>query len=316
MGIIEFDNVTKVYGSSRKNVAIDSLDLSIERGSFVGIMGPNGAGKSTALKVLTNIAIPTSGSTKIREIDVNKNPGYALTGVGCLVDLPGFNYSHTPRQFFMSMGALIGLSHEETDSETKRILELMKMSQWADQKIKKFSKGMKQRISIGQVFMEEPEIMIFDEPMYGLDPLSAATVSDILEGMRRNGGRNTVLMATHNFSGIGTICDSVAVLNKGKLIAHSSLESFFSGKKLSEITVKTVLPFSKKDIDDLFSEKYVKDVITHDSGAKVTIEAGRMNKSCLVKKIIGMDVGVTEIVEENEMNKAYEEVLRRSENAD
>ncbi len=122
----------------RKHTAVDSLDLSIEKGSFLGILGPNGAGKSTALKMLPNIAAPTSGSITIRGTDVKINPGSALTGVGCMIDVPGFAYNHTPRRFYMKMSALLGLNHEETVSEIERVLELMEMSHWTNQKIKNF----------------------------------------------------------------------------------------------------------------------------------------------------------------------------------
>lgn len=308
--------MTKAYGLLRKKEVISSLDLSIEEGSFVGILGPNGAGKSTMLKMLTNISIPTSGTITIRGVDVNEHPGLALEGVGCLVDTPGFSHDHTPRRFYAEMGALLGLSTEAAGTESERVLELMEMTRWADQKVKKFSKGMKQRISLGQAFLGEPGILVLDEPMFGLDPNSVITVTDALESVRRKNRGTTVIMTTHDLSDINDMFNTVAVLDRGKMVWYGDVDSFYSVKRTSDVTVKAARAFSQKDVDELMGEEYVRNVAVKKDGAVVTIDSGKFNKSRLLKRLIRMDIGITDIVEEDEPEESYAEILRGSERED
>lgn len=310
---ITFNKATKRYGYISGIYAVDSLDMEIERGNFVGLLGPNGAGKSTALKMLSNISFPTSGSVEIRGIEVRKNPREALNGVGCLVDVPGFIEYLTPRRLYKRFGAMLGLSSESVKSETDRIMQMMDMEKWVDTSVGKFSKGMKQRIALGQSMMGDPDILIFDEPLSGLDPESAASIIGILKEIKRDARGRTVLMATHNLSDVEELCGKIAMINHGKLIAYGGIEEFHPTEGFSDMTVMTEKPFSQEDIDSVLSEEYVKGIIPNERGAIITISRGSSNKVRLIKKIVSMDLNPYSIAEENELRNVYSELVRRGE---
>ena len=136
---IEFVNLRKEYGEF---IAVNGLDLKIEKNSFTGLLGPNGAGKSTSLKILTNLITATSGDVLINGINVPQSPKEALQGVGTVVETPEFYLYLTPRETFRYMGNIFGMSRERIATETDEILEKVKMTEWADKRVGSFSKGM------------------------------------------------------------------------------------------------------------------------------------------------------------------------------
>ncbi len=139
-------------------MALDHLNLTIKKGSFVGFLGPNGAGKTTTIKILTNLLTATSGSADLNGIDVTKHPKEALAQIGAVVETPEFYPFLTPTETLSYLGELRGMSKEDIKDRSKEVLETVKMTEWADKRIGKFSKGMKQRIAIAQAIIHEPEI--------------------------------------------------------------------------------------------------------------------------------------------------------------
>ena len=145
-------------------VAVNDLTLSVRKNSFTGFLGPNGAGKSTTLKVLTHLINATSGNAYLNGIDITVDSKNALKGVGTVVETPEFYGYLTPIQTFQYIGKIYGMNNEAIAAQTDEILADMKMSEWADKKIGTFSKGMRQRISLGLSMFNDPSIIILDEP--------------------------------------------------------------------------------------------------------------------------------------------------------
>ena len=201
-------------------VAVDDLTLKIEKNSFTGFLGPNGAGKSTVLKILTNLIGATSGNAYINGADVSKEYKTALEGVGTVVETPEFYPYLTPREVFSYTGEIFGMNKESISSQTEEILSDMKMTEWGDKRIGTFSKGMKQRISIGIALMNDPSLIIFDEPTSGLDPRGMAETREILKGVRNKSKGLTVLMSSHDLHEVTDLCDRVAMVNHGRLLLH------------------------------------------------------------------------------------------------
>ena len=174
---IVIEKLTKTYG---KFVAVDDLTFSVKKNSFTGMLGPNGAGKSTTLKILSNLTRATSGSVYLDGYDVELHPKNALKNVGTVVETPEFYTYLTPRETFRYIGKILGMSNESIATETDEILEKIKMSEWADKKLGTFSKGMRQRVALGQSLINSPSIIILDEPTSGLDPRGMAEIREIL----------------------------------------------------------------------------------------------------------------------------------------
>ncbi|MFA6680247.1 MAG: ABC transporter ATP-binding protein, partial [Candidatus Methanomethylophilaceae archaeon] len=229
---IEIAGLRKEYGQF---VAVDNLDLSIKKNSFTGLLGPNGAGKSTTLKILTNLINATSGSAHLNGVDIAKDPKKALMGVGTVVETPEFYLYLTPRETFRYIGEIVGMSTEAIASETDEILEKVKMTEWADKKLGTFSKGMRQRVALGQALLNDPSVIILDEPTSGLDPRGMAEVREILKNLRNETKDLTVLMSSHMLHEVSDLCDRVAIVNHGKLLIHDDI-----GKVIDKSGVRTI----------------------------------------------------------------------------
>ena len=215
---IEAVGLTKRFGSF---TALDHLNLKVDGAKCVGFLGPNGAGKTTTLKMFTDLIFPSEGEAFINGISVQRDRKRALAACGDLIETPEVYPSLTPREAFQMSGALRGMRPDEVASRTAIVLEEVKMTEWTDQKIGSFSKGMKQRINIAAALLSDPEVVILDEPSTGLDPRGMAEVRTIVRGLKR--GHRLIFMSSHILSEVVDVCDEVALLDRGKLLFADSL---------------------------------------------------------------------------------------------
>jgi len=214
---IETVKLTKDYKvgffQTRSRRALDSLDLRVEAGEVFGLLGPNGAGKTTTLKLLFRLVFPTSGSARIlgRELDdrsVHQRVGY-------LPENPYF-YDHlTAEELLNYTGRLFGIEKHALRGRVNQLLEKVGLSEPRHVALRKFSKGMVQRVGIAQALINDPDVVFLDEPMSGLDPLGRREVRDLVLQLKAEG--KTVFFSTHILSDAETLCDRVAILNRGKL---------------------------------------------------------------------------------------------------
>ena len=232
---IEFVSLRKVYGDF---VAVNDLSLQIKKNSFTGLLGPNGAGKSTSLKILTNLIHATSGNCYINGYDVAETPKLALEGVGTVVETPEFYNYLTPNETFKYIGELFGMSKDSIQTQTADIIDKVKMNDWADKKIGTFSKGMRQRISLGLSLLNNPSVIVLDEPSSGLDPRGMAEVREILKNIRIGNNNLTILMSSHMMHEVSDLCDRIAMINHGTLLLNDDFENVISDADTRLLIVK------------------------------------------------------------------------------
>jgi ABC-2 type transport system ATP-binding protein len=214
---IEIKGLTKDYKvgfwRSRTRRALDSLDLEVGSGEVFGLLGHNGAGKTTTLKLLFRLVFPTSGTARIlgKELDdvaMHQRIGY-------LPENPYF-YDHlTPQELLDYSGRLFGLSKDDLRRRVNELIERVGLAESRNVAIRKFSKGMVQRVGIAQALVNDPDVVFLDEPMSGLDPLGRREVRDLILQLREE--KKTVFFSTHILSDAEVLCDRVAILNHGKL---------------------------------------------------------------------------------------------------
>lgn len=171
--MIELQQLSKSFGPIK---AVDDLTLKVEKSTTVGFLGPNGAGKTTTIKILTNLIGATGGRALLNGVDVVSDPKKALAHVGAVVETPEFYPYLTPVETLAYLGRIRGMSSSDIARRTNEVLQQVKMEQWRSTRIGKFSKGMKQRLAIGQALLHEPDILILDEPTSGLDPRDRKSV--------------------------------------------------------------------------------------------------------------------------------------------
>jgi len=214
---IEIQSLTKDYavGFWRKKLrrSLDSLSLEVHEGEAFGFLGPNGAGKTTTLKLLMGIIFPTSGTARIlgrpiEDVSMHRNIGY-------LPEQPYFYDYLTARELLDYFARFFGFSAAERNERVNKYLDLVGLGSAANVQLRKFSKGMMQRVGIAQAILHEPKVVFLDEPMSGLDPVGRREVRDIILDLKHQG--RTVFFSTHILSDAEMLCDRVAVLAGGKL---------------------------------------------------------------------------------------------------
>ncbi len=216
--MLEAVNLTKRFGSF---TALSNLNLKIEGAKCVGFLGPNGAGKTTTLKIFTDLIRASEGKALINGVDVHAEKKKALDPCGTLIETPEIYPALTPREALSMIGEIRGIPKNHRSGRIGEVLQEVKMEEWADKKVGKFSKGMKQRINIAAALLTEPEIVILDEPTTGLDPRGQAEVRDIVRSLKRK--NRLVFMSSHLLNEVAEICDEVAMIDHGKLLVYDKL---------------------------------------------------------------------------------------------
>ncbi|MGD8256765.1 MAG: ABC transporter ATP-binding protein [Desulfobacterales bacterium] len=212
--MIELTNLTKKYGDF---LAVDNLNLRIEKGEVFGFIGPNGAGKTTTIKMIGGILEPTAGMVSIAGIDMQKQPQIAKSKIGFIPDRPYLYEKLTGNEFLKFTADLYGVPENEYAAKAKENLEMFSLADWSDELIESYSHGMKQRLIMSAALLHDPEVIVVDEPMVGLDPVAIVLVKDLLRRLARKGV--TVFMSTHTLKVAEDTCDRIGVINSGRLIA-------------------------------------------------------------------------------------------------
>jgi len=217
MHAIEINGFQKTYRVGfwfqKQKVGLKKLNLLVNEGETFGFLGPNGAGKTTTLKLLMGLIFPTAGSAKIlgrdwRDSEIKKR-------IGFLPEQPYF-YDHlTPRELLDYYGRLSGLSSQQRKLRIPKMIERVGLTDSTNVQLRKFSKGMLQRIGIAQAILHDPAVVFLDEPMSGLDPIGRKEVRDLIQSLKREG--KTIFFSTHILSDAEALCDRVAVIHQGEL---------------------------------------------------------------------------------------------------
>jgi len=233
MAAIEILGLEKTYHvgfwRKRPKCALRPLHLSVEQGEIFGFLGPNGAGKTTTLKLLMGLVFPTGGSARILGMEINDPRMKAQ--IGFLPEQPYFYDYLTANELLEYYAQLSGVPAPERRRKTSEVLSRVGLQDAGGTQLRKFSKGMLQRVGIAQAILHEPKVLFFDEPMSGLDPMGRREVRDLMEELKQQG--KTVFFSTHILSDAESLCDRVAVIHLGELRgvgAVADLTSSVEGK--------------------------------------------------------------------------------------
>src|SRR5688500_12696511 len=252
--VLSVDKLSKIFRKpfSRKKVeAVRGISLEVRRGEIFGFLGPNGAGKTTTIKMLTGLIAPTSGRASILGKDVPLPE--AMGSVGFLPENPYVYPYLTPREFVTRCGRLNGMGGSALSKAVVRVIERVGIAYAMDRPVRALSKGMLQRTGLAAALVHDPELLILDEPMSGLDPVGRKEVRDLIVEEAR--AKKTVFFSSHILSDVEMLCDAVCILRKGEVVVEGSIEELIDkGVRRSEITLEEVSEALAKELSKL-SEK-------------------------------------------------------------
>jgi ABC-2 type transport system ATP-binding protein len=243
MAVIETKDLSKEYNASRiskqKVLALNNFTFEVNEGEIFGLLGPNGAGKTTLIKILLAITFPTRGTAKVFGMDASNSKWKSK--VGYLPENHKFPNYLTGEQVLSYYGRLSGLhSGVEFHKKINDMLEVMNLTQWKQTKIKKYSKGMMQKLGLAQSMLNEPDLIFLDEPTDGVDPIGRKEIRDILIDLKKKG--KTIFLNSHLLSEVEMICDRVAILNKGDLVKEGNVEDLTKSENI--FIIETIEPIS------------------------------------------------------------------------
>ena len=259
--VVETAGLTKRFGD---RVAVADVDLRIPRGSAFGYLGPNGAGKTTLIRMLLGLTDASAGTMRLLGRPVPEERAAALARVGAIVEEPRFHRHLTGREnLTMIAAARERAAHDRIDGALARV----GLSQRADERVKGYSLGMRQRLGVARSLLADPELLILDEPTNGLDPAGIHEFRDMIRGFVAEG--RTVLLSSHLLDEVEKICDEVAIVDRGQVVLQGSIADLAAGGK------QTILIATSDDVQALaiFSEDRAVESVTQEaSGIRVTLD--------------------------------------------
>lgn len=228
--MIQVQHLTKRY---RDLIAVDDLSFEVKRGEILGFLGPNGAGKSTTMKILTGFMPPSSGTAKVAGFDVFEEPLEVKRRIGYLPENPPVYMEMTVHAYLRFCAQLKGVPRRQVGSELERVANLTGVASVMDRLIGNVSKGYRQRVGLAQALVNDPDVLVLDEPTVGLDPHQIREVRELIGSLA---GRHTIILSTHILSEVTATCQKVLIIKGGQAVAHddlAGLQARFQGEASS-----------------------------------------------------------------------------------
>lgn len=233
--MLELTAVSKRYGRFQ---AVRDLYLSVPRGKIFGFLGPNGAGKTTTIRMIAGVLLPTAGRILIGGDDLAEAPQSAKSRIGYIPDRPYLYEKLTGSEFLRFVAGIWGRDGEGSEERADRFLDLFNLSHWKDELVESYSHGMRQKLLISSALIHQPELIVVDEPMVGLDPRSAWILKDLLRTYVANGG--TVFLSSHTLEVVEVLCDDLAIIHEGTVIARGTMEDLRDQAQAGEADLESI----------------------------------------------------------------------------
>lgn len=292
--LVQVDNLAKTFRQGffmRRVEAVKGVSFSVERGEIFGFLGPNGAGKTTTIKMLTGLIRPSSGHATVFGHAIPSPE--AMRQVGFLPENPYVYPYLTPREFVEMCGRLSGLSGKAVRSRTMQCLERVGIAYAADRQVRRLSKGMLQRTGLAAALVADPELLLLDEPMSGLDPVGRKEVRDLIVDERRNG--RTIFFSTHILTDVETLCDRVVILRKGEVVVSGVMSELLRGDvRRTDLTLSNV----GGELEQAFREEGLS---MHQVGEHLVVEVeGEARVPSLLRQALDAGAQVVELTPRRE----------------
>ncbi len=289
--MIQLRGVTKYYG---QRMAVQDIDIDINKGQIAGLLGPNGAGKTTILRILTCYMPATKGKVMVDGLDADKDSLRIRQRLGFMPENVPLYGDLSLEQFFRFACRAKGIPARAAKAEMAKVISLCGLEGHEGRLIKHLSKGLRQRVGIAQALIGDPQILILDEPTSGLDP---AQVVEIRELIRELGKTRTIILSTHILAEASQVCDMVIILNRGRVVAQGTLAEL--GRKLQHEGGSPVLVRTDATEDAMSKLKalpFVYEISRNDTGIyEVTLDTRDESKANLIREMVNLGLNVFEV---------------------
>ncbi|MCZ7531612.1 MAG: ABC transporter ATP-binding protein [Acidimicrobiia bacterium] len=244
MRVIEVEQLRKEYRSltGRKTVAVAGLDLSVPEGGVFGFLGPNGSGKTTTIRCLLGLVRPSAGRSRVLGADSQRHLGSVISRVGAIVETPAFYPNCSGRRNLGFLASLRGISDERVDA----VLERVGLGDRGRDPFRAYSLGMKQRLGLAAALLQDPDVLLLDEPANGLDPAGIVEIRELIRSLGEEG--RTVFVSSHLLGEVQQMCDRVAILNHGQCIAQGTVDEVLASGGAAQLVVRVDEPERAREV--------------------------------------------------------------------
>ncbi len=292
--MIELKNVTKRFGNK---IAVDSISFKVEKGDIVGFLGPNAAGKTTTMRIITGFFPPTEGSVKIAGYDITKEPLITKEKIGYMPENVPLYKELTVYSYLKFIAEIKGVPKSKIESRIEKAMEEVGITKVKNTIIGKLSKGFRQRVGLAQAIINDPEILILDEPTVGLDPVQIIEIRNLIKNMK---GERTIILSTHILPEVSMTCDKVIIINEGKIITQEEVKNLTkASQKGAKVYLEVEAPKTQfiNEINKIKGVNDTQEVDKIDEGIysySISIEDSKSIKD-IVNKIVKNDWGLLEL---------------------
>lgn len=286
--VIQISDLVKDYNGFR---ALKNISFTVEKGDVMGYLGPNGAGKTTTIKILTNLLNPTQGHAYIDGIDVNRYPKLALQKAGSLIEVPGIYEYLTPHDLLSYFGKVYQMDSKLINTRIEEVLDYLKIGDWEYKRLGSFSTGMQRRFGIAKALLHNPEILILDEPVLGLDPKGIKDIRDLIKGFQKEG--MTILLSSHLLGEVSETCDKVIFLDNGKIIEQDTIDNIVKKAESRVITAKFLKPLSKEKAKKLEAISLIESLNSTSDGFVIFYDGTPETSAKILKEIVSLGLNLT-----------------------
>ena len=298
---IETNSLTKRYGSL---TAVNKLDLKVKRGTIHGFLGPNGAGKTTTIKILVGLLNPDEGNVKVLGQELHGEKGFLQSfyeqadsrlGIGYMPELPKFPKHLKGWELLDIYGRMYGITEQQRKEQIPKLIEMVGLKGRENDLIGKYSKGMQQRIGIAQALLNNPDLVILDEPSLGLDPVGMVEVREVIKEIAKEG--RTVFVSSHLLFEVEQICTDITIINRGTALVSDTLQNvsgMLSGPAMLHVEVAKI---SKSVVNAVKSLPFVSSVVQTGTTLRIQItthEDMRAQVSQEITRSGGIIVGMSQ----------------------
>ncbi len=300
-------DLTKFYGDFK---ALDNVSFQVDKGWVYGYLGPNGAGKTTTIRTMLGLLKPNQGEVQIAGINPTKNPVQALQTLGYAPELPTLQTFFTGEQLLDFTGKMFGLAVQTRKEKIKQLLGLVGLKEWGNKKIGKYSKGMVQRLSVALALINDPVVLIMDEPTIGMDPEATAHFRNLFANLSKQG--KTVFISSHLLDEVQRICTHVGMINKGKMVFDGPITQVLEAFTQQWVIEAELRKVTDEMISALKKLDYVQDVKVEGNKLRIEVKEkkdfrGEISSEIFKRKGVLLSLNLQKITLEDAYLRALKE---------
>lgn len=302
--MVRIRNLRKTYGNYQ---ALRGLTMEIAPGELFGFVGPNGAGKTTTMKIIAGLMRPDSGEVRVADHLLSGNTNQIRERIGYVPDFFGVYDDLRIQEYLEFFASLYGMNGREARRRTEQLLEMLGMTQWRDEMVDSMSRGMKQKLCVARALVNNPDLLILDEPASGMEPRYRMQLKELLQELCADG--KTILISSHNLNELAEMCTSIGVISKGRLVMQGDVPTLLRRQQEKNPYILQCISFPDEAVQLLKSDSHVKNIAISGTNISFPYDGTQQEAAALLSALVARGAQITSFYrEEGSLEKMFLDV--------